>query len=90
MAYLEIGLESSGVSLGSDPNRVIAIDYEAVTTALKLADRAAEDESATPAVKELADAVRSLSGVVMEIVRGLDHGRITVHNYPATDAHLEK
>lgn len=90
MAYLEIGLESAGVSLANDPNRVIAIDYDHVRLAGTLASRAADDESATPAVKELADAVHSLVGVLTELAGGLEHGRITVHNYPAPGAHLDR
>ncbi|WP_449281235.1 hypothetical protein [Leucobacter sp.] len=90
MTYLEIGLESPAVSLANDPNRVVSIDYEHVSLAGTLATRAAEAESATPAVKELADAVHSLVGVLTELCSGLHHGRINLHNYPVPGAHLER
>lgn len=89
MTYLEVKLQGNGVTVGGDPNRVQAIDYAHVTTAAAIAQRAFENVDATDTEKELANAIHSLVEVLTEIVAGLDHGRIGVHNYPTEDAHLE-
>lgn len=88
MAYLEIGLQGTGVTVGDDPNKVVSIDYDHVASASRYANRIFKDETATDSEKELANAVISLTHVLAEIVRGLDHGRIGVHNYPVEGAHL--
>lgn len=89
MAYLEVKLQGSAIVRGDDPNRVDSVDYAHVTTAAALAQRAFNHPDATPAEKELANAVHALVSVLTEIVGALDHGRLGVVNYPVDGAHLE-
>ena len=71
-----------------DPG-ITVIDYAAVTTAQDLALRAFKT-SEDPAVVDLANAIFSINDVLTELVRGLDHGKIAVFNYPSEGAHLEQ
>ena len=89
MTYLEVGLESPAISRGDDPNRVVPVDYNFVTRAMELAGNVSRDPNATSNEKELADAIYAFGNVLTEIVGGLAHGRLTVHNYPLDGAHLE-
>lgn len=90
MTHLEIVDPSSVPSplITASDSVVVVVDYSAVLTAGVLAQRAFENTTDRE-VKQLADAIHSLVGTLTEIVRALDHGKVTVFNYPAEGAHLE-
>ena len=89
MTYLEIGHKAPAMAVADGNTRVVTIDYEHVTAAQELAQRAFDTHDATAVEKDLANAVLSLVDAVAEIAAGLHNGRVGVVNYPASGAHLE-
>jgi hypothetical protein len=69
--------------------RTVIVDYALVAQANESARRAFELDDPAAAVKELADSVFALCGLLSELVAGLEQADIAVVNYPVEGAHLD-
>jgi hypothetical protein len=68
--------------------RTVFVNYAQVTEASELARHAFEGNDPAAAVKELANSVFALCGLLTELVAGLEQADIAIVNYPVEDAHL--
>lgn len=82
--YLEVKADVPAAQIAT-PNSPVPIDYGHVLDAAEAANDVYTNADATPQEKRLAQSVMYLADVVTEIVRGLDHGRLGVYNYPTRD-----
>ena len=93
MTYLKISEPSSvpAAQVADGAPHTAVVDFSQVTGAIAAAQRAFDGATdPSEAIKELANSVFALSGLLTEIVRGLHNRDIAIFNYPVEGTHLEQ